>query len=131
MAAEWHHFKRIAHGFIPCSQSSSTCLHSKSAPGANLRLILRTARLTNGKVRSGSWVTSKDILQSDGYAAYDHVGGCKIVHAGCWAHARRKFFQAVELNPQDQTAIGIVAQMDELSEIDEKASRGLKPRGAS
>src|SRR5271165_4204615 len=25
MAAKWHHFKRIAQGFIPCSQSSSTC----------------------------------------------------------------------------------------------------------
>jgi hypothetical protein len=61
------------------------------------------------------------ILQSDGYAAYDHVGGPKIVHAACWAHARRKFFQAVELNPQDQRAIRIVAQMDELFEIDEKA----------
>jgi transposase len=40
------------------------------------------------------------ILQSDGYTAYDHVGGPKIVHAACWAHARHKFFQAVELNPQ-------------------------------
>jgi transposase len=58
------------------------------------------------------------ILQSDGYAAYDHVGGPRIVHAACWAHARRKFFQSVELNPQDQTAIGIIAQMDELFEID-------------
>jgi transposase len=45
----------------------------------------------------------------------------KIVHAACWAHARRKFFQAVELNPQDQRAIGIVAQMDELFEVDKKA----------
>ena len=61
------------------------------------------------------------ILQSDGYAAYDHVGGPEIVHAACWAHARRKFFQAVELNPHDQRAIGIVAQIDELFEIDEKA----------
>ncbi len=26
------------------------------------------------------------ILQSDGYGAYDHVGGPKIVHAACWAH---------------------------------------------
>jgi transposase len=34
------------------------------------------------------------------------------------AHARRKFFEAVELNPQDQSAIGIVAQMDELFAID-------------
>jgi transposase len=61
------------------------------------------------------------ILQSDGYAAYDHVGGPDIVHAACWAHARRKFFQAVELNPQDQSAIGIVAKIDELFGIDAQA----------
>jgi transposase len=52
------------------------------------------------------------ILQSDGYGGYDRVGGPRIVHADCWAHARRKFFDAVKLNPKDQTAIGIVAQMD-------------------
>jgi transposase len=26
------------------------------------------------------------ILQTDGYVAYDRVGGPKLVHAGCWAH---------------------------------------------
>jgi hypothetical protein len=26
------------------------------------------------------------ILQSDGYAAYENVGGPKIVHACCWSH---------------------------------------------
>jgi transposase len=61
------------------------------------------------------------ILQSDGYAAYDHVGGPNIVHAACWAHARRKFFQALELNPKDQSAIDIVAQIDELFGIDAQA----------
>jgi transposase len=64
------------------------------------------------------------ILQTDGYAAYDHVGGPKIVHAACWAHARRKFFQAVELNPKDQRAIAIVAQMDALFEIEAQARQG-------
>ena len=63
------------------------------------------------------------ILQSDGYGAYDHVGGAGIVHAGCWAHARRKFFEAVKLNPRDQTSIQIVAQMDELFAIDERARK--------
>ena len=63
------------------------------------------------------------ILQSDGYGAYDHVGGPGIVHAGCWAHARRKFFEAVKLNPRDQTSIRIVALMDELFAIDEKARK--------
>jgi transposase len=49
------------------------------------------------------------------------VGGPGIVHAGCWAHARRKFFDAVKLNPKDRTAIGIVAQMDQLFAIDAQA----------
>jgi transposase len=61
------------------------------------------------------------LLQSDGYGAYDHVGGPKIVHRACWAHARRKFFDAVKLNPKDQTSIRIVAQMDELFTIDAQA----------
>ena len=34
------------------------------------------------------------ILQTDGYAAYEQVGGPKLVHAGCWSHARRAFFEA-------------------------------------
>ena len=63
----------------------------------------------------------KGILQSDGYGGYDRVGGAGIVHAGCWAHARRKFFDAVKLNPKDQTAIGIVALMDQLFAIDAQA----------
>jgi transposase len=58
------------------------------------------------------------ILQTDGYVAYDRVGGPKLVHAGCWAHARRKFFDAVQLNPNDAAAAGIVKRIDELFAID-------------
>jgi len=63
------------------------------------------------------------LLQSDGYGAYDHIGGKQIVHAACWAHARRKFFDAVKLSPKDQTSIRIVAQMNELFAIDAQASQ--------
>jgi len=58
------------------------------------------------------------ILQTDGYGAYDHVGGLKIVHAGCWSHSRRKFFEAAQLNPGDVVATRIVARIDELFWID-------------
>jgi transposase len=58
------------------------------------------------------------ILQTDGYVAYDRVGGPKLVHAGCWAHARRKFFDAVQLNPNDAVATRIVKVIDELFGID-------------
>ena len=40
----------------------------------------------------GQW---EGILQTDGYAAYDDIGGPKMVHVGCWAHARRRFVDAV------------------------------------
>ena len=51
---------------------------------------------------------------SHGYAAYDDVGGPKLVQVGCWAHARRKFVDAVNLNPQDAEAIATVMRMDAL-----------------
>jgi transposase len=61
------------------------------------------------------------ILQSDGYAAYEQVGGPEMVHAACWAHARRKVFDALKLNPEDETAARLVARIDALFAIDAQA----------
>src|SRR6266403_1642745 len=61
------------------------------------------------------------ILQTDAYSGYDRVGGPKLIHAGCWAHARRYFFQAVEAHPDDRAAIALVATIDELFAIDAQA----------
>jgi hypothetical protein len=63
------------------------------------------------------------MLQTDGYAAYDQIGGPRMVHAACWAHARRQFFEAVQLNPRDPVATPIVARMDELFAVDAEARR--------
>src|SRR6202158_3284912 len=68
----------------------------------------------------GEW---EGILQTDGYAAYDHIGGAKLVHVGCWAHARRKFVDAVKVNPQDAAAVVMVTRMDALFLIDRDARR--------
>jgi transposase len=61
------------------------------------------------------------ILQTDGYIAYEQVGAPKMVHACCWAHARRHFMDAVKLNPADAIATTIVRRMDELFGIDAEA----------
>jgi transposase len=61
------------------------------------------------------------LLQTDGYAAYDQIGGARIVHAGCWSHAERYFSEAVQLNPNDPVATPIVARIDELFAIDAEA----------
>lgn len=61
------------------------------------------------------------ILQTDGYAACDRVGGPKLVHVGCWAHARRKFVEAVKVNPDDGEATAMVLRMDALFLVDREA----------
>jgi transposase len=66
----------------------------------------------------GDW---EGILQTDGYQAYDHIGGSNLVQVGCWAHARRKFVDAVKVNPQDGAAIQMVTRMDALFLVDRHA----------
>lgn len=66
----------------------------------------------------GKW---EGILQTDGYQAYDGVGGPKLVHVGCWAHARRKFVDAVKVSPQDAEAVKMVVRMDALFLVDREA----------
>src|SRR5436190_10466217 len=68
----------------------------------------------------GQW---EGILQTDGYTAYDNIRGPKLVHVGSWAHARRKFVDAVKVNPQDAAAIAMVTRMDALFLIDRDARR--------
>ncbi len=70
------------------------------------------------------------ILQTDGYVVYERVGGPKMVHAGCWAHARRGFVDAVKLDPRDAAAAAVVARIDELFGIDALArEQGLELAG--
>ena len=66
------------------------------------------------------------LLQTDGYVAYDHVGGAKLVPAACWAHVERYFAEILQLNPHDAVATPIVKRIDELFAIDADArQRGL------
>jgi transposase len=61
------------------------------------------------------------LLQTDGYKVYDKVGGPRIVHAACLAHARRKHVDAVKVNAKDAESARVVALMDELFAIDRQA----------
>jgi transposase len=68
----------------------------------------------------GAW---EGILQTDGYQAYDGIGGAKLVHVGCWAHARRKFVDALKVNEEDAEAAKMVVRMDALFAVDREARR--------
>jgi transposase len=43
------------------------------------------------------------------------------VHTACWSHARRKFIEAVKLNPGDAAAVRIVAGVDAPFAVDAEA----------
>jgi transposase len=89
-----------------------------------------------GRGRDGPAKFLKDwngILQTDGYQAYDRVGGAGLIHVGCWAHARRKFVDAVKVNPKDGAAIAMVTRMDALFLVDRHARQqklGMDERAA-
>jgi transposase len=90
-----------------------------SRPGGSAVFDFRIGRGREGpKSFLGNY---EGILQTDGYAAYDRTGGPKMVHAACWAHARRKLFEAVKLSPEDKTATRLVALLDELFAVDADA----------
>ncbi len=49
----------------------------------------------SGKVAEDLLAGFKGVVQSDGYKAYNFLDNSEtIVHAGCWAHTRRKFMDA-------------------------------------
>jgi len=64
------------------------------------------------------------LLQSDGYEAYPafvrtHPG---VTWLGCWAHARRKFFDAVSEHPKTvRVALKLIAQLYRLERIWDEA----------
>lgn len=88
-------------------------------PGGSVMFDFQMGRSREGPLRFlGKF---EGILQTDGYSAYERAGGPKLVHAACWAHARRKFFDAVKLNPDDRVAAQIVSRINALFAVDAEA----------
>ena len=57
-------------------------------------------------------------LQSDGYAAYGKIGGPGLLHFGCWAHVRRKFFEASKLDSRDKRSVAVLAGIGKLYAVE-------------
>ena len=88
-------------------------------PGGETVFDFRMGRGREGPIQFlGKW---EGILQTDGYVAYDDIGGEKLVHVGCWAHARRKFVDAVKVNKDDAAAVAMVTRMDAVFLVDRDA----------
>ena len=61
------------------------------------------------------------ILQCDGYQGYEKIGAPGMVRAGCLAHARRKFNDALKLDPQDREAAAVLLLMGKLYAVEKEA----------
>ena len=63
----------------------------------------------------------KGYLQRDGYGVYGSMArdDAGLIPVGCWAHARRKFVEAVE--EQNAEAVGIVGELRKLYLIERHA----------
>jgi len=71
----------------------------------------------------------RGVLQTDGAAGLDALGMPNAVtHLGCWAHARRRFIQALRLG--ESRAGPYVAQFDRLFRLDARARRIAAARPA-
>jgi len=99
-----------------------------SRPGGNVVFDFQLGRGRDGpKKFLGDF---NGILQTDGYAAYDKVGGPGVVQAACWAHAGRKFYEAHQVSPGENVAQGIVALIGDLFGVDAAARlQGLDGAG--
>jgi transposase len=68
--------------------------------------------------REGQWPQTflagyKGFVQGDAYAGYDALFATgTVVEVGCWAHARRKFFEAQTTDPEGALyALGVIRQL--------------------
>lgn len=121
----------IGGGYIQADETPMPC-QSRRVRGRNHRAFLWEYSRPGGAVvfdfqmgrsRDGPRNFLKGFkgkLQCDGYAAYNDLGQ-GIVYVGCWAHARRPFYQAHKLDPEDPRPLEVLQQIKELYGLEEQA----------
>lgn len=88
-------------------------------PGGSVVFAFHLGR--GGEAAESFLAGYKGILQTDGYIGYHSASKDAMVHAGCWAHVRRYFVDAVKVNPLDTVAAEFVSRIDALFAVDREA----------
>jgi len=79
---------------------------------------------SRGRAGPAEWLKGyRGLLQHDDYAAYDGLGGDGVVHLNCVAHARRKFFEAHQLDKDNVELRGILETIGKLYEVEAGARK--------
>jgi transposase len=126
-----------ASGYVRMDETRLQVLKSDKAPSALHWMWVRVAgpqhqRIVlfdydpgrGGEVADALIEGCSGYLQSDGYQAYEGVSArANLIHVGCFAHARRRFFEALKALPNAQrktatTAHEAVRRIDVLYRIE-------------
>ena len=68
-------------------------------------------------------------MQADAYSGYDRIfARGEVTEVGCWAHARRKFYEALDTSPEEASAV--LAGIRRLYAIEKKA-KALEPKAVA
>ena len=126
-----------ASGYIRIDETPVQVIHSAKAASSEHWMWIRVAgpagqRLIlfdydpsrGGEVADRLLEGAHGTVQSDGYAAYDQAAvRQRLVHCGCFAHARRRFFEAIKALPKSEQKSSTAAhegvrRIDELYTIE-------------
>ena len=61
------------------------------------------------------------VLQCDGYQGYEKIGAPGMIRAGCLAHVRRKFNDALKLDAKDREAAAVLLLVAKLYAVEKEA----------
>jgi transposase len=130
-----------ASGYIRIDETPVQVIHSEKAASSEHWMWVRVAGPPRQRIILFDYDASRSsevaarllegahgVVQSDGYSAYDQVAKRHgLVHCGCIAHARRKFFEAIKALPKKEqqsatAAHEAVRRIDELYKIERESS---------
>ena len=89
------------------------------------------------RTRSSSFISTfldsySGFLQTDGYDGYNAIGEKPgVVHVGCWAHARRKFVEALKVSGGEGSAGEVIAMIGSLYDIENRLRAKFFEKGGS
>ena len=108
-------------GFVQCDESRYQVLKEpgktaeslsyiwvqRAIPHGHPLILYEYDRSRSAEVPKRLFEGYEGVLQTDGYAGYDRFDDkqSKVTHVGCFAHARRKFFDATLSSPRESHQI--------------------------
>ena len=101
----------------------------RGGPPEDPVIVYRYHPTRGAKIPLGYLSEYEGFLQTDGYEGYTYVGSLAgITHAGCWAHARRKFDEAAKASKKAGSAAEALGQIRKIYRIErELRSQELEP----